>query len=435
MLYRKSFRFLVTSVALLLLTGYTLSGSTAAPATVPLSLGPVVVISEEASAQYEPAIAYNSKHNEYLVVWENSWANGYHDVYAARVSADGRLLSTFVVSSNPDYKKINPSVAYDPDHDRYLVVFAYDVFGNGSDWDIYGRFIPWNGPDAYELDRVICSWTTNQMHPVVAFGRAAGDHGEFMVAWVNAPSGQPNYISARRVFADGSGFPPGDGFTVSSGSEHRDFPDVAYNLHRNEYLVIYDVEKNANNLDIYGIRLRDDGVPLTGGNPNVTGEFPIAGWPDYEEMPAVAACYQADQYLVAWQSDIGTSKTNFALYAFYLNGDAIPGNIYEISHATLPKLNVDVACDFGGNGYLLAWQGKYVGGEYGIWARQASASGSLGPEFEVYGPRAAADREHPAVAGGYSNFMTAWEHDRDNGNIDICGRLLGYYVFQPLAKK
>jgi hypothetical protein len=29
-----------------------------------------------------------------------------------------------------------------------------------------------------------------------------------------------------------------------------------------------------------------------------SGEFGIAGWPDTEEIPSVAACETADQYLV-----------------------------------------------------------------------------------------------------------------------------------------
>ena len=165
-------------------------------------------------------------HNEYLVVWENSWAGGFHDVYARRVSADGRILSWFAVPSNTN-KTVNPAVAYDPIHDRYLVVFGYDYYGDGSDWDINGRFIPWDGPDAGLLDFGICTWDSDQKHPAVAYGQSVQ---EFMVAWVNAPESQPSYVSARRVFAAG-GFAPGDGFTVSSGPELRDFPDIAYNLY------------------------------------------------------------------------------------------------------------------------------------------------------------------------------------------------------------
>ncbi len=66
-------------------------------------------------------------------------------------------------------------------------------------------------------------------------------------------------------------------------------------------------------------------------------------------------------------------------------------------------------------------------------AREALPNEVLGLEFEVCGPRSAADREIPAVAGGISTFMTAWEHDRDGGtNIDIHGRIVRYPAYIPM---
>jgi len=257
------------------------------------------------------------------------------------------------------------------------------------------------------------------------------------VTWTNAVSGQPTYISARRVYANGSGF-PANPFLISSGAEARDYQDVTYNLHRNEYLVTWDVDKNGNNLDIYGKRLDGSGHDLTGGTsiPPVTGEFPIAGWPDDEERPAVAACDQADQYLVTWQSDQDTGGTDYAIYGYYLNGDAVPVHVLEISDTTSPQKYADVACNGRGDGYLVAWQDKYVDGEFSIWARLALPNYSLGPEFEVVGPRDDRDREFPGLAGGSSNYLAAWEHDRDIGaNKDIYGRIIGHMVYMPLLKK
>jgi len=433
MLAKKSFRFWLTVLTLLLIAGYVHTSSTAAP-SMPSDYPPAFMISAVAANEYRPDIAYNSKHDEYLVVWENLWPGGYHDVYAQRVSGKGQLLSWFAVSTSPN-SKMNPSVAYDPARDRYLVVFSYDAYGTGGDWDIYGRFIPWNGPSTSLNDFVICNWAnSNQYRPVVAFGRA---QDEYLVTWTNAWSGQPSYISARRVFADGSGF-PSNAFTISSGAENRDYQDVTYNLHRNEYLVTWDVDNSGTGLDIYGKRLDGYGNVLTGGNSNppVTGEFPIAGWPDDEERPAVAACNQADQYLVTWQSDQGTGGSDFAIYGYYLNGDAVPVNVLLICDTTSPDVDVDIACNAGGDGYLLAWQSRYVGGEYSVWARLAFPNWSLDPDFEVVGPRQDADREFPGVAGGISNFLVAWEHDRDGGtNKDIYGRIIGYMLHLPLVRK
>lgn len=396
-------------------------------------LGRELVISNLDNLKYSPDIAYNSKHNEYLVVWENDWGGGHHDIYAQRVSASGQLLSWFAVSANaPGPSQVEPAVAYDSTRDRYLVTWTHDTWGNGSDWDIMGRFIPWNGPSDSLVDFFICSWTSsNQAHPDLAYALV---QDEFLVVWMNAAPSVPNYISGRRVFGAG-GFPPGDAITLASGAQHRDFPAVTYNLASNEYLVTWDLELSASNLDIYGERLRGDGVPLTGGNPNVTGEFLIAGWPDYEERPSVAACDKADQYLVTWQSDKGTGGADYAIYARHLNGDAIPGSVYLVDDTTSPEMNAVVSCNQGGRQFLIAWQTRYVNLHYGIWARLAYPDESMDPAFGLVHPGPSTDRAYPAVGGGASLYLVAWEHGRDGTSYqDIHGRLVApWMLFLPLV--
>ena len=319
------------------------------------NLGPEIIISERDSEEYSPAIAYNSNHNEYLVVWENDWGGGYHDIYAQRISGDGRLLSWF-----------RPHNRSQPDEPGGGLRSGQRSLPGGVGLrrlrkrQRLGCVRALRPLERTSLDSTafpICTWPSNQGHPAVAYGRA---QEEFLVVWKSEASDVPGYISARRITAATGGFPAGDGFTISSGTQIRDFPDVAYNLHRNEYLVTWDLEISASNIDIWGMRLRGDGVPLTGGNPTVTGEFVIAGWPSFEAAPAVAACAAADQYLVAWQSDQAPAENDYAIYARYLNGDAVPGNVYVIDDTTSPELNVDVDCNLAGDRYLLAWQTRYA---------------------------------------------------------------------------
>jgi hypothetical protein len=107
-----------------------------------------------------------------------------------------------------------------------------------------------------------------------------------------------------------------------------------------------------------------------------------------------------------------------------------------ICDTTSPDMDVDVTCNGQRDTFMLVWARKYVGGEYGVWGRQAFWNGSLETDFEVVGPRQASDRQFPTVTGGGSNYLVAWEHDRDFGaNIDIYGRLLGYYIYLPLVRK
>ena len=419
------------AILTLIAVGLTQSSSISPASLTTSMLRNEIVISDLVRNEYRPQIAYNSIHDEYLVVWEYLSPGDQHSVFATRVSANGRLLGTFNVAPNP-YDRGFPDVAYDPIHDRYLVVFSYDSRGDGSDWDINGRFIPWNGPDPELSEFGICIWSSNQLYPSVAF---ASSSQEFLVTWTNAPDSLPTYISARRVFSAG-GFPAGDGFTVSSGTASRAFSDVAYNLARDEYLVTWSVVKSSSNLDIAGMRLDASGQFLAGGDPYQIGEFTIAGWPACEELPAVTACHDSDQYMVAWQSDQDTGGVDYAIYARFLSGEAVPGTVHLISDTTLPQIYPDIACDAFGKQYLLTWSNHYLDGESGIWARFAYPNGTLDPEFEVVGPKYHESRVNGAVMGGRRNFLTAWEHVKDGGaSLDIHGRLIGYFLYLPLVIK
>ncbi len=396
--------------------------ASATPATADPRLSSEITISDLDNEEYLPSVAYNWKHREYLVVWHTTWTIGTRDIRAARISATGQLLDTFVVYEHTTKDSAQPAVAYDPVNDRYLVVWIFDASGNGSDWDLYGRLIPWQGPSAGLSEFAICTWGTQQWNPKVAYGRAVE---EFLVVWSNEYQAgtPPVYISGRRIRASDGGFPGSSSdLTINHGTENRVNPDVTYNLARNEYLVVYD-----NTVDIFGIRLTGD------LGHNFGGEFGIAGWsPDVEIHPAVAACEGADQFLVTWQSDQGSG--NDAIYARFLNGDAALGNIHQIDDTTGQEREADVGCSHSGRQYLIAWQTEYVGGRYGIWSRVVRPDETMTPQFRIVDPSSAADRTEPVVAGGSTNYLVAWEHDRDGTSFqDIHGRLVvPHAVFLPL---
>ncbi len=71
-----------------------------------------------------------------------------------------------------------------------------DASGNGSDWDLYGRLIPWNGPVASLSAFAICNFGSHQWNPKVAYGRAVE---EFLVVWANEDQTGfvPMYLSGR----------------------------------------------------------------------------------------------------------------------------------------------------------------------------------------------------------------------------------------------
>jgi hypothetical protein len=382
-------------------------------------LRPELVVSNLDNLQFSPSIAYNSKHHEYLVVWENVWSNNLHDIQGQRITESGQLIGPSPIHiASGSKNKMQPDVAYDPVNDRYLVVWIHDINGDGSNWDISGRFIPWENSTPTLSEFKICDWSSNQWEPRLEYARA---QEEFLVVWMNTPPSIASYISARRIKALDGSF-PANGFTISSGTQTRDNPEVAYNLARNEYLVTFDV--GSSSLDIHAVRLSGNGTALGGG------EFPIAGWPDNEINPAVAACEKADQYLVAWQSLVGS---DYDIYARFVKGDGTPDSVYEISGFAGHQEQVQVSCNFEGREYMLTWQEHII--NTGISGRLVSTDKQLGPGFQVIAPVPGTGNAYPGLASGRVNHLVSWEHPRSGTAYqDIHGRLISpHSIFLPVT--
>lgn len=379
-----------------------------------------------------PRVAYNWKQREYLVVWHMTYFLGSRHIRARRVSERGQLLGDeFVVFEHPTKDSGQPDVAYDPVNDRYLVVFVHDVWGDGSDWDVYGRLIPWSGPSNVLTAFPICDWPTKQWNPRLAYSRT---QQEFLVVWwTEGAGGVKSYVSGRRVRADGSGFPANPFAIATHPTLNRVAPDIAYNHARNEYLVVWDAV-NASR-DIYGVRLSGSGIALGGG------EFGIAGWPDDETASAVAACSASDQYLVVWQSDRG-APTHFDIYARFVKGDGTVDTVHTIASTTGWETCPHVAClasstpNHTGTQYLIAYEQEYAHNHFGIRARLVSSSKVLRHTFAIIFPGMTTDRLQPAVAGGVSRFLAVWVHDWDAESRNVRGRfVVPNVIFLPLAMR
>lgn len=130
----------------------------------------------EKANQRWPSVAAGK--DNYLVVWQDGEAvmGGESDVYAARVSADGAVLDgKGIAVCKVKGFQIYPTVAFDGSN--FLV--AWSDFRNGQDWDVYAARI---SPDGKVLDPdgfAIAAGPGNQ-----AYVTAASDgKGTVLLAW------------------------------------------------------------------------------------------------------------------------------------------------------------------------------------------------------------------------------------------------------------
>jgi len=160
------------------------------------------------SGDNTPAVAYNGKTSQYLVVWQDnrSFATRQSDTYGRRVKAGGRLAGGDfrICEAAATLGEYNPAVAYDPGTDQFLAVWSDYRSAGARGADVYARLIAGGGGLTGDDVRVSGANATGyDTFPAVAFG--AGN-SEYMVVWQDARAyaTRGDDIFGRRIGAGGS---------------------------------------------------------------------------------------------------------------------------------------------------------------------------------------------------------------------------------------
>lgn len=382
-------------------------------------LGDEVRLSPDGSGErYQPAVAFNYLHGEYLVVWHNTWPGGGRDIYARRVSDTGQVLTWFCVTTGLTNRS-NPAVAYNALNDEYLVVWMQEASPNV--YEIWGRIIPWNSPGA-NADFLIISWANRSFWtPRVAWNTI---HNEYMVAWnafdttASFPPGLPSDIAGYRVSASGVVQNPGSpSIFTTYATPHQ--VDMVYNVAMDEYFLVFVVVHTqvttAN--DIYGLRVSWNGVPA-----NPPGLILISDSAKDENAPAVATNEQ-DRYMVVWE--LAYSSTDHDIFAREYNADGSPfGSYFTLASWTEDTTAPDIAANGQGKEWLAVWQQDLGGG--GAFAIKGLRWGSYPSTYTYFfdvANFAFWENQNPAVAADIPGYLIVYEGDSSMTNRHIYGRM------------
>jgi len=386
-------------------------------------LGNVQTVAADPNNQYDPVTVYNSVHNEYLVLWTTGWPD-VNKVVGIRVDSLGLPIGSSFPISEPGNDQWEPAAAYDPVNDRYFVIWSFDYSGDGTDTDILGRFIPWDGPTPGEPVFVVNEALSLQMGSALAYNP---ETLEYLAVWQDNEETGPYSILGRRLSADGSS--ASTTFNVINGPLDAFEPKVAWNGETSEFLVVYEQPNAGGGSDVYGTRLAADGIPIL---PSIG----IAGWPGGEWDPNVAAC--RDGFLVVWVASLGADRDDDTeVYARAVTGDGAVGTIVtDLPGAFTSERDPFVACNEGGGEVLVSWQAMFTdslnSGIVGAFLElDADPQGGV---FSIYAPSVGNDLDFqsPGLAfGAEDHALVAWDSDRlpDGSLIDVHGRFVGNRLF------
>jgi len=273
---------------------------------------------------WEPAVAFDD--TNYFVVWESYLDDTTSDIRGARVNQSGLLLDTLGIDIfTDDHDQFSPSIAFGKNN--YLVVcedwsdingaivnrdgsiterfqICYDngyqvlpriAFGDTiffvvwEDWRYWGT----TGPDIYGArvtqDGSVLDWDFSiyekrgwDQEPDVDF-----DGTNFLVVWEHW--GHDDDIYGCRVSMTGEVLDE-DGFIISNAKKDQENPAIAFD--GNNYLIVWEDNRNNDTSDIYAARVTPMGVVL-----DSTG-IPICTAQGYQECPSVV--FDGTNFIITW---------------------------------------------------------------------------------------------------------------------------------------
>lgn len=301
-------------------------------------------ISWEGNERFAPDVAYNSVRQEYLVVFEYEFSLTDHDIYGRLVNSNGTLGDEFSIAT-PSAYDLNPIVAYSSALDSYLVVWERRIgdpeFGQK---DIYARVVNYDG-SLPGSEIALDTGTASQEHAAIAYNSSGWD--EYLVVWQDKQAGNWD-IMGRRVDSDGDLL--GGEITIEAPGHDQTWPDIAYNSQHTEYLVVWQdqIGGASSDWDIKGWRRN-----IAGGAVN---SYLISSAGTQRRMkPAVAYKVEADEYLVVYEyedsaSDLDLKESRLRWDGVTRQTDVVVSNAYNI-HEARPAIASD-----GGWSNLVVWE-------------------------------------------------------------------------------
>ena len=271
-------------------------------------IGSAFTISGDRPAWEEvPAVAYNShdSHQDYLVVWEDGSPGSppHRSVWARRVNSSTVSGSSFAITDTVGIWNYEPDVAYNLNHNEYLVVYTQDPSqgSNPNAQDIYGRRVHNAGGGGLLAEHAIDNTGMSQHQPSVAAYRL-NYTSPFLVVYTDIAAGTGS-VWGQLVAADGTPF---GSFLALAADVTRDEvdPAIASSEALGGYTVVW--SQLDGDYDVWARRVTSTGGLEPALNISVPDGIVIIG--SNERAPAVAG--GAPIALVVWHEAFLTGDRN-----------------------------------------------------------------------------------------------------------------------------
>ena len=391
-----------------------------------------IVISDMALDSKNPAVAYNSTREQYLVVWYNDRPSN-DDIQAQRLDKNGKPLGgKFFISAGPDHERRFPDVAYDSKDDQYLVVWEdYHAGSMVPGYGILGRRVSGTGLVIDNTDIIIRSKGSiySTQEPAVEY---AFTSNTFLVVWGETFHPSPLQKDILGQIVGMNGTLQGGQIVISKdpgNGDHRQAPDIAYNRHANRFLVVF--EQRYSGFNLWGI----SGQQLTGDGALWQSNFIIEYTTANATSPSVAALPTSpdnNKFIVVYKMPYGPGTDILRLM---IAEDNSLGNKSYVTGTDYNEKNPAIAGNESKNNYLISWtqpdprgSTPYVnisGHKYTYNGTSIGGNTYLAGEFSDYSAIA---------AGTMGDYMLVFQDEHFGFHIlGVLYRAIDWQIFQDVG--
>lgn len=394
-------------------------------------VGPLIAVSLLGRSEYKPRVAHNTTANEYLVVWEYD-ANGNgsdYDILAARLRADGEVISTSLVVAGLTYHDRAPDVAYNSVANEYLVVWEHDYNGDGSDWDVVGQRVTAGGALAGSTF-FVGGYVNHEYKPRVAYNSVANN---YLAVWEFDYNGDGSDYDVLGQLVRANGTLSGTAFFVGGFSNRHEFkPQLAYNSAANEYLATweYDTSGDGSDFDIAGQRISDSGA-------KAGSAYYISSLVGHEYKPHLAYNSASNEYLAVFEFDYSGDGSDYDCIGRRVAASGVPiGDVFFVGGFYHHEYRPQIAYNGTVNGYLVIWEYDFYGdgSDWDVVGQRLAASGQRqGKAYFISGLVNRNElKPHLVYNPAVNEYLAVWEYDfyGDGSDWDILGRRVGGTVPQ-----
>jgi hypothetical protein len=406
----------------------------------------------------DPAVAYNSTDDEYLVTWEADGlaTDDEFEVFGQRVSSTGAeigtdfRISTMGTDTDTGPAGITTDVAYNSTDNEYLVTWEGDGLAS-PDYEVFGARVSAAGAPGskFRISTMGTDDTGAGFNAAVAYNST---DNEYLVIWQGdgLATDDEFEVFGQRLSAAGADLGATNDFRISNVGTDGDtdpgigHPALAYGSTANDYLVTWTADGLATDdeFEIFGQRVSAAGAE-EGSDFRISTVGSDGDAARDAEHPSVAYNSADDEYLVTWGADGLATDDEVEIFGQRVDGaGAEVGSDFRISNVgTDGDANRDaddgaVAYNPDTNAYLVTWHGDGLATneELEIFGQDVSAGGGqTGSDFRISTVGTDCDftrgARRPALAynGTSQEYLVAWQGDglATDDESEIFGRRVG----------